>query len=86
LDVPAWGITLARIDATGMLIDCPALPQDSIERQVDLQPPLFDTADQVPLTLFFPAPENEEVEDLPLMKLQVLDPVVTELCRDLSVQ
>ncbi len=80
---PSLSITLARIDASGQLPDCATLPLDSITSRMDQQPPLFDTADQLPLSLMFSTPEAAEETILPQIALKSADPLIIELCRDL---
>jgi len=86
LRVPAGAITLARVDASGQLPDCTDLPLESFESRVDQQPPLFDIADQVPISLSLTTPDAEEAIDLPEITLKSINLPLTELCRDLSEQ
>ena len=77
------GIILARIDASGQLPGCSDLPLESLESRVDGQPPLFDTADEVPISLEFTTPQAEEEIDPPQIRLKSIDVLLTELCRAL---
>ncbi len=82
LRVPSLSITLARIDGSGQLPDCAELPLESFESRVDQQPPLFDIADQVPISLLLTTPDAEEAIDLPQITPKSINLSLTELCRD----
>jgi hypothetical protein len=81
---PDWDIALARIDASGNLPGCSSLPMNTLERWVDQQPALFDTAGVLPLTIRFTIPDPAEDIQLPPIEFISNDPVLVEICRTLA--